>query len=125
MKRPAHKGRWILTAALLFGMGILLSTYARDLLSRAKTGAKIVQNRDREVEALRDIVYRTVDGKSLTLDIFRPKGVAEAMPGIVMIHGGSWNTGSKEQVEEIARPVAQQGYVVASINYRLSPRWSF
>jgi len=91
----------------------------------ARAGAKLALNRSTEVEVLRDIPYRTVDGHRLLLDIFRPKGAGPALPGIVMIHGGSWNSGSKEQVEEIAKPVARNGYVVASINYRLAPRWKW
>lgn len=87
----------------------------------ARAGAHMAMNRNAEVEVLRDIPYRDVSGRKLVLDIFRPKDAKKPLPGIVMIHGGSWNSGSKEQVEEIARPVAQQGYVVASINYRLAP----
>ena len=87
----------------------------------ARAGAQLAMNRNTEVEILRDIPYRTVSGRKLVLDIFRPKGAKDAMPGVVMIHGGSWDKGSKEQVEEVAKPMAQQGYVVASINYRLAP----
>lgn len=91
----------------------------------ARAGAQLAMSRNTEVEVLREIPYRTVDGRNIVLDIFRPKDAKKPLPGIVMIHGGSWNSGSKEQVEEVAKPLAKTGYVVASINYRLVPRWKW
>jgi acetyl esterase/lipase len=115
------RGRIVVTAALLFAAGAGMTLWKGRWAATARAGARLAMNQNTEVEVLRDIPYRTADGHKLVLDIFRPKGVKGPMPGIVMIHGGSWNSGSKEQVQAVAEPMAKQGYVVANINYRLAP----
>lgn len=69
----------------------------------------------------RDLVYATVNGQPLTLDIHRPEGggAAGPLPLIVWIHGGGFRSGSKEQCHP-ALMLLSRGYAVASINYRLS-----
>ncbi len=60
---------------------------------------------------------------SLFLDLYRPKAPAkEPLPAIAWIHGGGWHMGDKNdpKVARIAIALAEQGYAVANINYRLS-----
>ncbi|MBI1355214.1 MAG: alpha/beta hydrolase fold domain-containing protein [Acidobacteria bacterium] len=67
-----------------------------------------------------DLVYASTPQKELRLDLYRPEQPpAERLPLVVWIHGGGWRNGSKEQAR-LAVPLVPQGYVVASINYRLS-----
>ncbi len=40
---------------------------------------------------------------------------------IVLIHGGAWITGDKWNFSDHARQLVDEGFVVASINYRLAP----
>jgi len=71
------------------------------------------------VKALRDVEYARADGTSLLLDLYVPEeGPDKALPLVVWIHGGGWRAGSKEGCR--ALPLAGEGYVVASINYRLT-----
>ena len=69
--------------------------------------------------------YAKPDRKSLKLDLYRRADVSEPQPLVVMIHGGSWNGGSKKQLPAINRSLAAKGYAVASINYRHAPKWRF
>ena len=69
--------------------------------------------------------YAKHNRKSLTLDIYRRADATEPQPLVIMIHGGSWNGGSKNQLPAINRRIAAQGYTVASINYRHAPKWRF
>jgi len=59
----------------------------------------------------------------LLLDLYRPigPGVPPALPGLLLIHGGGFTSGSRSQAQlvEIAEELASRGYVVASIDYRL------
>lgn len=56
---------------------------------------------------------------SLTLDLYKPVGDNNrARPLIVMVHGGAWLTGCKENEAYYGQEFAQLGYVVASVNYR-------
>lgn len=60
--------------------------------------------------------------QSLELDIYQPQGdTLTDRPLIVMEHGGSFISGSKDQADitSLAVPLAKRGYVVASVEYRL------
>ena len=72
----------------------------------------------RGIVAMRDLEYARVDGKSMRLDIYGPRASKKPLPLVVWIHGGAWQNGDKRSC--LARRLADQGYVVASINYRLS-----
>jgi len=69
----------------------------------------------------RDVVYATIDGKSLSLDIYLPDGV-ENPPLLVWVHGGAWRRGSKEQVPSV---FVDNGFATASLDYRLSTEAKF
>ena len=54
------------------------------------------------------------------LDLFKPKQLKQPVPGLILIHGGSWSGGSRKHNGVYCRHFAQKGYVVATIDYRLS-----
>lgn len=59
---------------------------------------------------------------TLLMDIYKPVGDGNCLrPCMVIVHGGSWIAGSKEDIDivNISKDFAQKGWVVASINYRL------
>jgi len=68
----------------------------------------------------KDLVYATVDGQNLTLDLYRP-GSSGLHPAIVFVHGGGWTAGDKSAFADYALSFAEHGYVGISINYRLAP----
>lgn len=78
-----------------------------------------------DVEFTKDVVYGTVDGVELKLDLAKPKGLTAPAPGVVWIHGGAWRGGRKEEFEKLVRDSAAAGYVSVSINYRLVPKSIF
>jgi acetyl esterase/lipase len=60
------------------------------------------------------------------LDLFLPKDDSKSLrPAVIVIHGGAWRGGDKKDMRILAEPLAQRGYVVAAINYRLAPKWSY
>ena len=65
---------------------------------------------------LKDIVYATVDGKPLALDIHLPAGVNQP-PLLVWVHGGAWTTGNKTAYPTF---LVEQGFAVASLDFRSS-----
>ena len=78
-----------------------------------------------EVVVINDVEYRNVDGKSLRVDIYRPVMGSEH-PSLLLIHGGAWRSGNKREWAEHAPKLAQLGYVVYAVEYRLAPpegRW--
>ena len=66
----------------------------------------------------RDLVYKRVNGEVLTLDLYCPEKVSGPLPVIVWIHSGGWSKGRKERCPAVA--LVQDGYAVASIDYRLT-----
>jgi acetyl esterase/lipase len=70
------------------------------------------------VNVHRDIEYAAVDGQSLKLDLYIPKGVAKPMPVVIWVHGGAWREGSKRI--PMVLPLVPLGFAVASIDYRLT-----
>ncbi|MBA3470348.1 MAG: alpha/beta hydrolase [Herpetosiphonaceae bacterium] len=80
-----------------------------------------------EIEIERDVVYATVAGADLKLDIYRAPDLKAAglHPALVVIHGGSWRTGAKGDVPTFSQALADRGYVVFDVGYRLAPAARF
>ncbi|MBS1707228.1 MAG: alpha/beta hydrolase [Armatimonadetes bacterium] len=70
------------------------------------------------------IVYKSVAGKELAMDLYRPAGDAN-VPVVVVIHGGSWSSGKREDMALVCQAIADAGMAAATVTYRLSPanRW--
>ena len=61
-------------------------------------------------------------GPRQQLDVYVPDAPAvDPRPVIVFIHGGSWQTGSKDQYRFVGSGLAEKGYVSVVANYRLNP----
>lgn len=76
------------------------------------------------VEALKDAAYVPGDGHSRSLDLYLPKKKEAApWPLIVWIHGGGWAEGDKAGAAPVS--FTENGYAVASINYRLTNEAKF
>jgi len=70
-------------------------------------------------EVIEDIEYARPDGYSLRLDLYLPESRGDALaPVVVWVHGGGWKNGSKKNSK--AAWLTEEGYAVASINYRLT-----
>jgi acetyl esterase/lipase len=65
----------------------------------------------------RDLPYVSGGHERQKLDLYLPKA-KEKLPLIIRIHGGAWLAGSKDM--EGPQDYVSDGFVVASINYRLS-----
>jgi acetyl esterase/lipase len=77
------------------------------------------------VKVKSDIVYLTLQetpfGKrDLHADIFIPSGDKKIFPAIMLIHGGGWRSGNKSMNTPMAQALAERGFVVVSVEYRLS-----
>ncbi len=72
------------------------------------------------VAAHRNLVYASVGDRKLHLDLYIPEDrPAKPMPLVVWVHGGGWRNGSKAGINRAA-PVLERGYLLASVEYRLS-----
>jgi arylsulfatase A len=72
-----------------------------------------------------DVTYARYGDRTLEMDIYRPKKAWGQLPAIVCIHGGGWRKGSKINHRKVAQALAAEGFVTASISYRLSGEATF
>jgi acetyl esterase/lipase len=70
------------------------------------------------VRLYKDLAYQPNGHQRQKLDLYVPEEGEERMPLIAWIHGGGWREGSKNYCPPL--PWTRKGYVVASIDYRLS-----
>jgi acetyl esterase/lipase len=84
------------------------------------------------VSGVFDLTYATLPGyRPLTLDLYSPQLGSRPLPLVVFVHGGGWNggdarhAGTFEDFPAQLAALAAQGYVVASVNYRLSEEAHF
>jgi acetyl esterase/lipase len=83
------------------------------------------------VPVVPNVQYDTVEGKAVRLDICLPpatKGAAiTPRPAVLAIHGGSWALGDKSGVQwrSICQWLAKSGYVAASVDYGLAPKYVY
>lgn len=128
--KPAHKKTRTLRfggAAILALGSIALATQNAQALSPLAIVNGITSSGG--VGVSKDILYG--DQPSQDLDIYYPKPLAQAMksqsatntsyPMVVFVHGGSWESGNKEQYAFVGQSLAKAGYVTAVINYRKAP----
>lgn len=69
--------------------------------------------------------YIEVSGVVLGMDLYRPNDSSRCPATVIVVHGGSWNSGDSSQLIGLNRYLANKGYAVAAINYRLAPEYKF
>ncbi|MBL8530181.1 MAG: alpha/beta hydrolase, partial [Hyphomonadaceae bacterium] len=81
-----------------------------------------------DIVGIVDVTYiQRLHHRPLTLDIYT---TADALAGarrplIIYVHGGAWVTGTPRQMPSVLAMLAAQGFVVASIEYRLDGEQHF
>lgn len=71
------------------------------------------------VEEIKNVEYKNVNGKSLQMDFYRPKDADGPLPLLLFIHGGGWKSGKRSDYLVYLTSFAQKGYVTATVTYRL------
>ena len=69
-------------------------------------------------------VYAERDSGPLKADVYIPQGEGP-FPGVVVVHGGAWYTGTRAQLAGVAQLLAQRGITAVAISYRLAPKHKF
>lgn len=92
--------------ALIFTTSVLFSQEAKRPILPAGIAVK------------RDVEYVPGGGPRQMLDVYYPEKSTKPVPLVVWIHGGGWSQGSKDYTP--ALPLLEQGFAVASVNYRFS-----
>jgi acetyl esterase/lipase len=89
------------------------------LLAMAAAGCE-----SKEYDVEENLSYDPSIGIPGSFDFYEPESdsIRARRPAIVAIHGGAWRGGDKASGEQFAKAFCPYGYVVFSINYRLSGR---
>jgi acetyl esterase/lipase len=117
-------------AAPLARADVTAETAAAPVLDDRYPKAKVSFGSD--VESYPDVVFSTQPGfRPLRLDIYRQVAPKGPRPLVVYIHGGGWigghtrHSGAFSNWPGVLASLARKGYVVASVEYRLSSEAKF
>jgi acetyl esterase/lipase len=66
-----------------------------------------------------NVTYASPDGEPLLLDAYIPNGGVH--PAVIVIHGGGWTYGDKQELAFEGENLAAAGFGAFVINYRLAP----
>jgi acetyl esterase/lipase len=66
-----------------------------------------------------NIVYHTANNYENKLDVYTPADVSRPTPVVVVIHGGGWVEGTKEDRVLEIMPYLQMGFAAVNVEYRL------
>lgn len=70
--------------------------------------------------ASEDQIYKRTKEGNLKADVYFPKAEeGEKFPAVLLIHGGGWLTGERENLQPLAQHLALNGYVAVTASYRL------
>ena len=67
-----------------------------------------------------DVVFGTTGSRDLKCDIYRPPNEGDRRPGVLIIHGGAWQSGDRSQLRYYGIQLARYGFVGVACEYRLS-----
>lgn len=70
-------------------------------------------------------IYAMPNGEELRMDLYHPSYPHTSIPGLIVIHGGWWQKGDRNEHLGFNAYFAARNYVVAAIDYRLAPRHRF
>src|SRR5256885_15044210 len=74
-----------------------------------------------QVEIRGGVTYATHDGVSLQGDLYLPAGPGP-YPALIGVHGGGWQAGARNAFQFWGPWLAERGYVLFAISYRLAKK---
>lgn len=123
-----------MTRIKLAEMAIFLASAMFAMMGQRSSSAdEVASSRDvvvsEGVVVTEDVVYGIIDGVELKLDLAVPANGDPAIvgdrPAILVIHGGGWSQGDKSFHRDEIKAIAAEGFIAASIGYRLAPEHIF
>src|ERR1700722_19947695 len=111
-------------ARIMFGLGLAivavgLATYsyrASEAMATGESGTRSTAMAPGIVDYL-STTYPVPGAGPQQVDVFHPKAGKSVRRGIVLIHGGGWVGGSRQDMYEIARRLAADGFTGFCIDY--------
>lgn len=88
------------------------------------SASPILADEPSKIKVATDVTYYKAGDKEMQLDIAYPEEKGK-YPTVVCVHGGAWSFGNRKDLKTLTQMLAREGYVAASISYRLLPDAKF
>ena len=120
--RPVKIGRTIITVAAVAIFVFLIRggiSSAQTLVDHLNQGGYLVQWTKKDGQEINGLVYNSAKG--LKYDLYIPSGLNSdaSAPLFLFIHGGSWNSGRRQDISYACKFYAKHGCITATLDYSL------
>jgi len=117
-------------AALLLAVTTTAELTARETQRQRNAPRKPQRARYLETGGERkiDVVYKSISGRDLTLDLYAPTAKrSKQCPVVVFTHGGGWAAGNRYKAAsgsfaQVFGKLVKEGFAVATVTYRLAKK---
>ncbi len=79
-----------------------------------------MMNQPGRVTVEKDVVFGTGGGRDLRCDVYTPPEPRTESPAVLLVHGGAWQSGDREQLRGYGILLGRKGFVCVASEYRLS-----
>jgi acetyl esterase/lipase len=127
-------GKLWVASLIISGIAFIISLYpifsvlhsAREQnvsLSLSNYFAGLHSSTETETDNFSTHTFAQVNGKDLQLDVYSPtESSANNDASIIVVHGGSWNGGVRNDFPQWNQWLAAQGFTIFDVDYRLKPQ---
>ncbi|HEX8912029.1 MAG TPA: alpha/beta hydrolase [Humisphaera sp.] len=112
----------MLRSLVVVALALLLAASTAQAQSIGPVGRNMNPPVPEGVEFVRDVVYGRAGDTDLLLNLARPKAATGKLPCLVVLHGGGWANGNRNQHNDLVVDAAKRGYVAVTVEYRLAPK---
>jgi acetyl esterase/lipase len=67
-----------------------------------------------------DVVFGQGGGRDLKCNVYQPPEAGDRRPAVLLVHGGAWNKGDRNQLHGYGILLGRLGYVCVATEYRLA-----
>lgn len=77
------------------------------------------------VKPVKTFHYVTENNVTLEADLYLPTASPSSYPVVILVHGGSWSSRDRSDMENIAEKLSYRGYAVINTEYRKLPEYTY
>lgn len=100
-----------------------LAAWRSRCLAALLTSTLIFAVSQARADTMHDIVFASIDGQELKLDLYLPDASGAAL--VVYVHGGAWRAADKSAGKAFAERLVSEGFAVASLDFRQTTQAPF
>lgn len=120
---------WMGGSAMAMDMNVNVDSATKDMPGKVESTLLSVPVKTPLINQISDVVYEQVPMRgypnvAMKMDILQPKS-DKKLPAIVYVTGGGFINANKDNGIQLRMHLAEAGYVVASIQYRVAPTGRF